>query len=375
MCLHIKALKFSCENCGLRYSDQSTLNTHKQNYCSKRNQLSSRSSSSSSSSSIGSPESSRSNSPRHPQFNTNTNQILDGQQFSENTKLKHLTQENNMNSRSNSSERSTSSDHSSNSSSGGGSDEEETKLARVAASTISQNKQPKAKTTAELLQCITSQSNGVQLLKSVAYQCNYCLFQTDKKTAMNKHSRVHLPQKRKEMEELAQSLSQSPTQQHQSAFSTFASKTSLLGQPDLSSFKESDTLKTEAQAVSTSELSNDKTQSYCADCDIQFSSMKTFLHHRNNYCQKFKTIESIVPVEVATSNAVDKSAKVSTLEKLAATPKLTGIPSGKNAASAENYLKRKHSNKPADPITGLGNSNSSNIVNVFVLAMKFNVFH
>ena len=48
---------------------------------------------------------------------------------------------------------------------------------------------------------ISSDVNGLQLVKSVIFQCNSCLFQTDKKSIMNRHSRVHLAQKRKAMEE------------------------------------------------------------------------------------------------------------------------------------------------------------------------------
>jgi hypothetical protein len=124
-------------------------------------------------------------------------------------------------------------------------------------------------------QNIIKSLNGVQLVKVDMYQCNYCLFQTDKKSAMNKHSRVHLPQKRKEMEE---SSPTSPSNQ-----CTTSSVSSLLNKE------------------------TDMTNSYCSECDIHFSSMKTFLHHRNNYCQKFKTIESIVPLEMTTKANIEST--------------------------------------------------------------------
>lgn len=57
-----------------------------------------------------------------------------------------------------------------------------------------------------------------------------------------------------------------------------------------------------SSSISTSSAQNDKTMSYCKDCDIQFSSIKTYQHHRNNYCQKYKTIESVVPIDVSNAN-------------------------------------------------------------------------
>ena len=57
-----------------------------------------------------------------------------------------------------------------------------------------------------------------------------------------------------------------------------------------------------SSSISTSSAQNDKSMSYCKDCDIQFSSIKTYQHHRNNYCQKYKTIESVVPVDVTNAN-------------------------------------------------------------------------
>lgn len=49
-----------------------------------------------------------------------------------------------------------------------------------------------------------------------------------------------------------------------------------------------------------------KLKSYCTDCDIQFSSVTTYQHHRNNYCQKYKTIEAIVPLDKASGSSQEK---------------------------------------------------------------------
>ena len=135
----------------------------------------------------------------------------------------------------------------------------------------------------------SSQSlNNIQLFKSVIYQCNNCLFQTDKKTAMNRHSRVHLAQKRKQMEEL----------QQPAAVQNKSSTPSITTPPDTSA-----NILQAQKTIAIPDLlnNNDKSKSYCKDCDIQFSSIKTYQHHRNNYCQKYKTIESVVPIEMATA--------------------------------------------------------------------------
>ena len=211
------ALIFSCENCGLRYSDQSTLTIHKQNYCSKRHQASSRSTSTSSSkrsSSNCSSNTSRSRSASNDE-KANTTKI--------NSNKPHTKQCN---------------------------EQIEKSLSIQSANRMEENKQ-------EL-------TTSMPLIKSVIYQCNSCLFQTDKKSIMNRHSRVHLAQKRKAMEEPNKPVVEPATQVEE---------------------KKSPTV---------------EKQSYCTDCDIQFSSINTFQHHRNNYCQKYKTIEAIVPLDQLT---------------------------------------------------------------------------
>jgi hypothetical protein len=145
----------------------------------------------------------------------------------------------------------------------------------------------------------SSSESNIQLVKSVLYQCNSCLFQTDKKVIMNRHSRVHLPQKRKAMEEL-----QTP-----------------INITTLNVLKNDQTTppppKTPPPPPSTIRLTNSNdnqhNKSYCKDCDIQFSSINTYQHHRNNYCQKYKTIEAVVPIESTSTmnskNIIKKSQK------------------------------------------------------------------
>lgn len=136
---------------------------------------------------------------------------------------------------------------------------------------------------------LNENSSSVQLLKSVIYQCSYCLFQTDKKSAINRHSRVHLPQKRKQMEEESSSSSLTKTDSSESLITR-------------------DSIKSKSPILSpVSSDVNDKTKSYCKDCDIQFSSLKTYQHHRDNYCQKYKTIESVVSVEATVKDNENES--------------------------------------------------------------------
>lgn len=68
----------------------------------------------------------------------------------------------------------------------------------------------------------------------------------------------------------------------------------------------------QAVNIATAVVANDRSKSYCKDCDIQFSSIKTYEHHRNNYCQKYKTIEAVVPVEVTSSSNSSASLASST---------------------------------------------------------------
>jgi hypothetical protein len=221
-------LKFSCENCGLRYSDQGTLNMHKLNYCSKRVQSNDEIDASkerSRSSSIS--KKSRSNSP---QSNTFSN-IVD-----ENETNNHFEIKNECN--------------------------------FVNPETNYENNEFER----------DKSSDNVNQTKNVIYQCNSCLFQTDKKSIMNKHSRVHLPQKRKAMEE--------STLQNNNSLSDDYKKNE---NENIQILK--NTIQSNLSDKQNDVTSNEKTNSYCKDCDIQFSSMKTYLHHRNIYCQKYKTIE------------------------------------------------------------------------------------
>ena len=169
-----------------------------------------------------------------------------------------------------------------------------------------------------------NENREVHLLKSIMYQCNYCLFQTDKKSAMNKHSRVHLPQKRKEMEEMAASAC-SPNSISSSRVNMEPDEQRLAGKhlsrldDQQEQNKYAHNQEQTKQQQNAADL-NDRTKSYCSDCDIQFSSMKTYLHHRNNYCQKFKTIEAIVPVELSSNKPSMPAEKINN-EKFNTKPK------------------------------------------------------
>lgn len=123
---------------------------------------------------------------------------------------------------------------------------------------------------------------------------------------MNRHSRVHLAQKRKQMEESSTgnnsssadftvSSSSSSTQNVSASCSSALMNNSNQGVNLAGSVNSS-------SSSSAAVVSNDRSKSYCKDCDIQFSSIKTYEHHRNNYCQKYKTIEAVVPVEVSSSS-------------------------------------------------------------------------
>jgi hypothetical protein len=94
---------------------------------------------------------------------------------------------------------------------------------------------------------------------------------------MNKHSRIHLSQKRKEMEE-------APTYSTSITNETDLEKSNIL--QNVSDQKYSKTL-----------------ESFCKECDIKFSSVKTYNHHRMNYCQKYKTLESLTPIEINKKNS------------------------------------------------------------------------
>jgi hypothetical protein len=144
-------------------------------------------------------------------------------------------------------------------------------------------------------------SDNIQLVKSIIYQCNSCLFQTDKKSIMNRHSRVHLAQKRKQMEE-PNDLNKINNQKSSHATNKLGESSKISGTQSVEKSIKSDNM---APGINSSTV-NDKSQSYCTDCDIQFSSITTFQHHRNNYCQKYKTIEAIVPVDMISNNKLNQ---------------------------------------------------------------------
>lgn len=112
---------------------------------------------------------------------------------------------------------------------------------------------------------------------------------------MNRHSRVHLAQKRKQMEELS-------TVENTTNSSVLSSKKPNLINESPITAAAAVINDDSSSSISTSSAQNDKSMSYCKDCDIQFSSIKTYQHHRTNYCQKYKTIESVVPVDVTNAN-------------------------------------------------------------------------
>ncbi len=249
---------FPCDSCGLRYSDQSTLMTHKQNYCSSRRQTSSTRSSSVSSSSTRS----SSVSPSRPSLCSTDDQNSTSSESDEKpnkleTKFSNIEIENKQDK------------------------QERTQVKPTSPVSLS------GSTTAAITQ---NSDNQMQLVKSVIFQCNSCLFQTDKKSIMNRHSRVHLAQKRKAMEESS---------------STVVPTSSPSGSADLikenltaiKRIKNDCTEETSKKNEIKKEEEEEATNSYCKDCDIKFSSASTYQHHRNNYCQKYKTIEAVVALD------------------------------------------------------------------------------
>jgi hypothetical protein len=141
--------------------------------------------------------------------------------------------------------------------------------------------EPKAKSPTHDITASTStnenRNDPSTLVKTEIYQCNHCLFTTDKKALMNKHSRVHLPQKRKAMEDLN------------------SSHGAKEAKPDDHIDEDHDRLRQHDTNPNQILTTQSKNQSYCTECEIQFSSMKTFLHHKTHYCQKYKTIEAVLP--------------------------------------------------------------------------------
>lgn len=147
------------------------------------------------------------------------------------------------------------------------------------------------------------ENTGVRLVKSVIYQCNSCMFQTDKKSIMNRHSRVHLAQKRKSMEDLLENNNCDLT-----GSESGSNKIQKFDINNNSKLRDVERPIEKSGIASADEQS--KLKSYCTDCDIQFSSVTTYQHHRNNYCQKYKTIEAIVPMDKASGSSQEKKAVI-----------------------------------------------------------------
>jgi len=163
----------------------------------------------------------------------------------------------------------------------------------------------------------TDGDDGLQLVKSVIFQCNSCLFQTDKKSIMNRHSRVHLAQKRKAMEE------STPLAAAAAAPTPSTPTTTINNSIDkLNSFSSSSSTTT---TTTTDSDNNEDLLSYCKDCDIKFSSTTTYQHHRNNYCQKYKTIEAILPIQSVNKPPLPLSTPTTTTTTTTTTPNQTQI--------------------------------------------------
>ena len=135
------------------------------------------------------------------------------------------------------------------------------------------------------------QNDFLNLVKTEIYQCSYCTFTTDKKCSINKHSRVHLAQKRKAMEELYNSNKEMCEVNNDNTIISTINHNINNNKP-LIKLKEKKHIDIEKQSENTKVSSsliinlNDRNQTYCNECEIQFSSLKTFMHHKKHYCQK-----------------------------------------------------------------------------------------
>lgn len=120
---------------------------------------------------------------------------------------------------------------------------------------------------------------------------------------MNRHSRVHLAQKRKSMEDLLENNNCDLT-----GSESGSNKIQKFDINNNSKLRDVERPIEKSGIASADEQS--KLKSYCTDCDIQFSSVTTYQHHRNNYCQKYKTIEAIVPMDKASGSSQEKKAVI-----------------------------------------------------------------
>ena len=249
---------FNCSDCGVRYSDKGALLTHQQNYCSKRTSKEAKL--------LSNDSSDFKNDEAISDNNTKTNDSEMSHENGKNTEFESICMK----------------------------VEDNYERNREAINTGSTN---------EMKIVFNDEHNDMlNLVKTEIYQCSYCTFTTDKKCTINKHSRVHLAQKRKAMEELNSSSKDLKDTNENKNIDTSSSSNSYCPKKLFIKVKDKKSNDFDNQGEQVAKMPTSRTsslnQTYCNECEIQFSSMKTFMHHKTHYCQKYKTIEAVLPQTV-----------------------------------------------------------------------------
>ncbi|XP_011496489.1 PREDICTED: zinc finger protein ush [Ceratosolen solmsi marchali] len=114
-----------------------------------------------------------------------------------------------------------------------------------------------------------------------AYACPHCSYSADKKVSLNRHMRMH-----------AASPVQ-PVQQVLAAPAITANSPQTPGQHN--------------SALPSNGSLNEEAERYCRNCDIRFSSLKTYRAHKTHYCSTRHVVKDTPPTSSASASSIKGS--------------------------------------------------------------------
>lgn len=155
----------------------------------------------------------------------------------------------------------------------------------------------------ESMESTASPGSGMNQSKSQKtgklYSCMYCSYSADKKVSLNRHMRMHSG--------LSISANQMPNAKDEQHGQLSAAMAAALGARPVTPGKSSLTVAHMSGSSSKNVPDNvSALERYCQDCDIQFSSIKTFRVHKQYYCSTrhvLKAQQTAVAAAVAAAAA------------------------------------------------------------------------
>ncbi|XP_025270925.1 zinc finger protein ush isoform X1 [Camponotus floridanus] len=114
-----------------------------------------------------------------------------------------------------------------------------------------------------------------------AYACPHCSYSADKKVSLNRHMRMH-------------AASPAPPTISPAATTVSTNPNSSANSPA-------------AQTTASNGSLNEEAERYCRNCDIRFSSLKTYRAHKTHYCSTRHVVKDTLPSSTATQASTVKA--------------------------------------------------------------------